>query len=130
MIEFIKVFLLVVLLYILPTSNISVLAEILEVKLRQNISYDEGKKNLVDSGWQHENLPPYGYQETNPKVSSECYGDVNICNEYPEIDSCSSDGYCLMKFYDHFRNQLFVTTYGPLLTSKLHIVGWTVVENK
>jgi hypothetical protein len=94
------------------------------------MSYNQAKKLLVDSGWQHESLPAYGYQKTHPKVQSECFGDVKICNTYPEISACSGQGYCSMLFYDHFGNKLHVTTYGPLLTPTLHIIGWEVELNK
>ena len=94
------------------------------------MSYDKGKQILLDSNWQHASLPAYGYGEQSDKVQEECYGDTEICNEYPEIESCSFTGYCLMKFYDHFGNKLYVTTYGPLLDPQLHIIGWRVVSNQ
>ena len=103
-----------------------VLAEVLEIKLRKNMPYQDAKTLLVNAGWQYASLPAYGYSETDKKVRSECFGQVKICNEYPEISSCSGQGYCKMSFYDHFGNVLSVTTYGPLMSEKLHVIGWSL----
>ncbi|MFB8788931.1 MAG: hypothetical protein U7123_08795 [Potamolinea sp.] len=103
-----------------------VLAEVLEIKLRKNMPYQDAKTLLVNAGWQYASLPAYGYRETDQKVRSECFGKVKICNEYPEISSCSGQGYCKMSFYDHFGNVLSVTTYGPLMSEKLHVIGWSL----
>ena len=99
-------------------------AEVLEIKLRKNMPYLNAKALLVNAGWQHANLPAYGYRESEPKVISECFGEVKICNEYPEMEHCSGQGYCKMLFYDHFGNKLSVTTYGPLMSEKLHVIRW------
>lgn len=103
-----------------------VLAEVLEIKLRKNMPYQDAKTLLVNAGWQYASLPAYGYRETDQKVRSECFGQVKICNEYPEISSCSGQGYCNMSFYDHFGNLLSVTTYGRLMSEKLHVIGWSL----
>lgn len=113
-----------------PLLITPVLAECLDINLRKNMSYHKGKQILLDNGWQHNSLPAYGYNEESEKVQQECHGSVEICNEYPEIESCSSTGYCLMEFYDHFGNKLHITTYGPLLDPQLHIIGWRVVPNQ
>jgi hypothetical protein len=99
-------------------------AEVLAIKLRKNMPYLAAKALLVNAGWQHANLPAYGYSESEPKVISECFGKIKICNEYPEIENCSGQGYCKMLFYDHFGNKLSVTTYGSLMSEKLHVIGW------
>jgi len=101
-------------------------AEVLEIKLRKNMPYHEAKTLLVNAGWQYASLPAYGYRETDKKVRSECFGQVKICNEYPEISSCSGQGYCNMSFYDHFGNILSVTTYGRLMSQELHVIGWSM----
>jgi hypothetical protein len=101
-------------------------AEVLEIKLRKNMLYHDAKNILVDAGWQYVNLPAYGYTETDQKVISECFGKVSICNEYPEIEACSGQGYCKMSFYDHFGNVLSVTTYGSLREKELQVIGWSL----
>ncbi|HEY9602053.1 MAG TPA: hypothetical protein V6C85_10620, partial [Allocoleopsis sp.] len=106
---------------VLPAS-----AEVLEIKLRKNMPYQDAKSLLVNAGWQYASLPAYGYRETDEKVRSECFGQVNICNEYPELSACSGQGYCLMSFYDHFGNVLSVTTYGSLMSEDLQVIGWSL----
>jgi len=101
-------------------------AEVLEIKLRKNMPYQDAKNLLVNAGWQYASLPAYGYSETDPKVRSECFGEVKICNEYPELSACSGQGYCQMSFYDHLGNVLSVTTYGSLLSEELHVIGWSL----
>lgn len=96
-------------------------AEVLEIKLRKNMPYQEAKNLLVNAGWQYANLPAYGYQATDRKVISECSGQVKFCNDYPELSSCGQ-GYCAMTFYDHFGNVLSVTTYGR----DMNVIGWSL----
>lgn len=105
-------------------------AEVLEIKLRKNMPYQDAKALLVNAGWQYASLPAYGYRETDEKVRSECFGEVKICNEYPELSACSGQGYCLMSFYDHFGNALSVTTYGSLMSQELQVIGWSLNSNK
>lgn len=111
------------LLVALPTSA---LAQSLEIPLRMDMNYVEARQKLIDLGWQHDGLPVYGYGETDQKVASEC-GTVEICNEYPEIDSCGS-GYCSMLFYDHDQNVLSVVTYGDLESKGAYVTGWQLVK--
>lgn len=106
----------------------SAFADILDIRLRKDMPYSQGKKLLVGAGWQYNSLPAYGYSETDPKVNSDCFGSVEICNSYPEIDACSGQGYCKMLFYDHFGNSLSVTTYGPLMSPELHVIGWRLYQ--
>ncbi len=101
-------------------------AESLEIKLRKNMPYRDAKTLLVNSGWQHAGLPAYSYRKSDQKVISDCFGEVKICNEYPEMQNCSGQGYCKMLFYDHFGNNLSVTTYGPLVSERLHVIGWSL----
>lgn len=105
-------------------------AEVLEIKLRKDMPYHDAKALLVNAGWQHASLPAYGYRETDEKVRSECFGEVEICNEYPELLTCSGQGYCKMSFYDHFGNVLSVTTYGSLMSEDLRMIGWSLKSDK
>lgn len=101
-------------------------AEVLEIKLRKDMPYQDAKEILVNAGWQYATLPVYGYRETDEKVRSDCFGEAKICNDYPELETCSGQGYCKMSFYDHFGNILSVTTYGSLMSKKLHVIGWSL----
>lgn len=108
------------------SSVFPVSAEVLEIKLRKNMPYNDAKTLLINAGWQYASLPAYGYNEADQKVRSECFGEVKICNEYPELLTCSGQGYCKMSFYDHFGNVLSVTTYGSLMSKELHVIGWSL----
>jgi hypothetical protein len=48
----------------------------------------------------------------DPGCWSNIGGDAPVCNQLPEVESCSSDGYCNMDFADGAR-RLELTTYGP-----------------
>jgi hypothetical protein len=102
----------------------------LPVYLRLDMPYSQARASLLKAGWQHERLPAYGYNSRDQKVISECYQDALICNTYPEIGYCSSQGYCAMFFHDLYGNRLRITTYGQLMTRKLHVIGWLLNPDK
>jgi hypothetical protein len=83
-------------------------------RITQGMEYVDARKIVIASGFQAPSLPAYGYSSKDEKVISECSGDVDMCNRYPEIDACSGQGYCNMVFYDMSGNQLTITTYGDL----------------
>ena len=83
-------------------------------KLRQKMNYEAARSIILRSGFQAPAPPAYGYSKDNPKVISECSGDVDLCNSYPEIESCSGQGWCRLEFMDAYRNKLIVITYGEL----------------
>lgn len=124
--RFIKLSQTILLSFALLNSVFPAYAEIPEIRLRKSMSYLDARTLLINAGWQYADLPAYGYNESDPKVISECFGEIRICNKYPEIEHCSGQGYCKMLFYDHFGNKLAVTTYGPLTSEKLHIIGWSL----
>jgi hypothetical protein len=82
--------------------------------ISQDMPYPSARKIIIKSGFMAPNIPAYGYDPKDQKVISECYGQVVICNKYPEIDSCSGSGHCLMIFSDAYGNILRVTTYGDI----------------
>lgn len=84
------------------------------IRLTRGMLYVEARKALIGSGWQAPNLPANGYDEKSKKVIEECSGDVAMCNNFPEITSCSGQGYCLMEFTNKSNGKLEVTTYGEL----------------
>ena len=56
--------------------------------------------------------------------------DCRVCDDLPELGSCSGDGYCGMSF-KHGAETLDVTTYGMIedrfvagKTSRLEVMGW------
>lgn len=76
----------------------------LESKLKKGMPYAELRKVVMAEGW-------------SPIVESECKrnvgGEASICDELPELESCSSDGYCVMWFaHDASKNKFHVGTYG------------------
>lgn len=81
--------------------------------LRQGMNYTAARKIVINRGFQAPALSAYGYSESDEKVVSECNGDVELCNRFPEIDSCGS-GHCLMKFRDAYGNTLSISIYGDL----------------
>ena len=83
-------------------------------RLRQGMKYNHARKVVLDFGFQAPQLPAYGYSREHSKVVSECFGSVDLCNKFPEIESCSGQGYCRMSFKDVYGNELVIITYGPL----------------
>ena len=73
----------------------------LEKKLTKKMPYAELRKTVLAEGWL-------------PLVTSECKenvgGDAAICDQQPEVESCSGDGHCNMKFA-HGENVFRVGTF-------------------
>jgi hypothetical protein len=85
-----------------------------DIPLKQGSDYSGSRDALISVGWQTPSLSAYGYKEGDAKVVSDCFNSVEICNAYPEIESCSGQGQCMMMFSDAFGNKLEVITYGEL----------------
>ena len=94
------------------------------LNIKQYMEYDIARKIILEAGWQSPSIPPYGYANDHPKVISECAGDTELCNKYPEIDSCGS-GYCRMQFSDAYERQLTIITYGEL-GNGAYIDSWKI----
>lgn len=72
---------------------------------RKDMAYSELRVQLLQAGW----LPL-----RNPKCWDNIGGDAQVCNLLPEVDSCSADGYCSMRFAHRALGLLArVTTDGP-----------------
>ena len=73
----------------------------LEKKLTKKMSYAELRKTILAEGWL-------------PLITSECKenvgGEAAICDQQPEVESCSGDGHCNMKFA-HGENVFRVGTF-------------------
>jgi hypothetical protein len=80
--------------------------------IKQGMDYNQARSLVLNGGFQSNPLPAYGYSATDQKVISDC-ATVNICNAYPEIDSCGT-GHCKMTFHDAHGNRLSIFTYGEL----------------
>lgn len=91
-------------------------------KREKGMAYSEFRKLALDHGWQ-------------PKPDAQCAANVvggdyktwcpahpddvmcKICQEVPELSSCSGDGHCLMQFtHDGKDKDLAVGTYGDINT--------------
>jgi hypothetical protein len=71
----------------------------------EDMAYATLRGRLIDSGW----LPL-----RDPMCRENVGGTAPVCNELPEVESCSGDGRCVM----HFANaddgkRIRVVTYGP-----------------
>lgn len=83
-------------------------------RISQGMNYGKARRIAIAAGFQTPSLPAYGYSKDDPKVVSECFGNPTLCNKFPEIDSCSGQGQCTMKFSDAYGTTLSISTYGPL----------------
>jgi hypothetical protein len=93
--------------------------------IKQGMTYSDARAVIISAGWQAPSLSAYGYKDGDDKVVSNCFNSVDICNAYPEIESCSGQGQCLMLFSDAFGNKLEVITYGQLGNGAL-VTGFNV----
>lgn len=92
------------------------------VALSEGMAYADFRKAVLAKGWK-------------PKVDAQCKANVvggnfdqvckdhpdqcKVCDEVPELSSCSGDGHCLMNFGRGAGQALAVSTYGE-------IADWTV----
>jgi len=73
--------------------------------LSQGMAYATLRKHLLDAGW----LPL-----RDPQCWSNIGGEAPVCNQLPEVQSCSVDGRCIMRFASRDeRAQIRVGTDGP-----------------
>lgn len=112
-------------------------ATLLADRARKGMAYSDFRRIVLDQGWR-------------PKPDAECLanvvgGDYNtwcpanpgdvmcrVCEEAPELSSCSGDGHCLMQFsHEGVDKTLAVGTYGeindwnaPADKSRLSVTGW------
>lgn len=96
----------------------------LRAALKKDMAYADLRKLVVTAGW-------------SPVVDPQCKENVGdegpLCDQLPELESCSGNGYCLMHFERAGRGEkLDVTTYGmtedwnvPGEDSRLNVVEWT-----
>jgi len=92
-------------------------------QLTQQMPYGDLRNILLKNGWQ-------------PVVTPDCKinvgGKAEVCDQLPEVEACSGDGYCLMNFSNQSDgSKLTVTTYGNYRDwrttgqeSKLRVTRW------
>lgn len=114
---------------ILLFTSIAMAAPCKAPKLKQGMQYKVARRIAISAGFQAPALPAYGYSEKDPKVISECDGDVQLCNKYPEIDSCGS-GNCAMEFSDAYGNTLRIITYGELFDGSAEVTNFEMKCSK
>lgn len=102
-------------------------AAALTARLTPQMAYADLRAIALNQGWV-------------PVANANCKGNVGgtaaICDQLPELESCSGDGYCLMSFAYFGTAQptrLSVTTYGPSSDwrksgpgSRLRVIHWGI----
>lgn len=112
-------------------------ASLLDGKLNKGMAYSKFRTLALDHGWK-------------PKPDAQCMANVvggdyktwcpanpgdamcKVCDEVPELSSCSGDGHCLMQFtHEGVDKELAVGTYGdinhwnaPADKAGLMVTGW------
>lgn len=77
----------------------------IEKSFRKGMPYADLRKQLLAAGW----LPL-----RDPSCWDNVGGEALVCNQLPEVESCSGDGYCNMYFANAADGaQIKVGTYGP-----------------
>lgn len=94
--------------------------------LKQGASYADSRKLIIAEGFMAPTRPVYGYARHSQRVESDCEGSVDLCNGYPEIDSCSGQGHCAMVFADVYGNHLSVKTYGDVVDGSAEVTQFSI----
>ena len=77
----------------------------IEKSFRKGMPYADLRKQLLTAGW----LPL-----RDPSCWDNVGGEATVCNELPEVESCSGDGYCIMYFANAANaERIRIGTYGP-----------------
>jgi hypothetical protein len=126
--------------YSLATSNP---ATDLDALLKKGMAYGDFRKLVLDKGWE---------PVVNPECKANLVGDgaddlcaknpqlisCRTCDVLPELDSCSSDAHCLMRFHHpDVAGTLEVTGYGEVEywsetgeDAGLQVTGWEIAASK
>jgi hypothetical protein len=118
-------------------------ASALDAVLKKGMAYGDFRRLVLAKGWQpvvnpecKANLVGAGADDLcakNPQLTS-----CRICGELPELDSCSSDAHCLMRFrHPDATGVLEVTGYGEVAywndtgeDAGLQVTGWELTESE
>lgn len=124
------------------TANSNPAAD-LDALLKKGMAYGDFRKLVLDKGWK---------PAVNPECKANLVGDgaddlcakspqltsCRICDELPELDSCSSDAHCLMRFHHPgAAGTLEVTGYGEVEywneageDAGLQVIDWQIAASK
>jgi hypothetical protein len=102
-------------------------AHFLESQLTKGMAYADLRKTALTNGW----VPL-----ASPNCKTNVGGAALVCDQIPEVNACSGDGYCLM-FFKHVNSgkRFSVSTYGPSddwqisgEASRLRVKQWGMVD--
>jgi hypothetical protein len=102
-------------------------AHFLESQLTKGMAYADLRKTALTNGW----VPL-----ASPNCKRNVGGTALVCDQIPEVNACSGDGYCLM-FFNHVNSgkRFSVSTYGPSddwqisgEASRLRVKQWGMVD--
>lgn len=95
----------------------------LQAAFKKDMAYADLRKLVLDGGWT---------PVVEPACKKNVGGEAEICDQIPELDACSGDGYCIMHFESVSSGEkLDVTTYGMVEDwnvagedSRLNVTEW------
>lgn len=118
-----------------PPMKISAGPPSMDHVLSNGMAYIDARKAMLGHGWEPTKNAQCRSDVVGDDYRDQCSRDKDLCrpcDELPELDACSADGYCLMKFHQSSHN-LNVTTYGDITAwskhepqSELSVQNWEV----
>lgn len=119
------------------SSSPQVRSENAALQFKKGMAYADLRKLVIDAGWR-----PVADPQCKANVIGESYAnlcsahpeldDCRVCDDTPELGSCSGDGYCGMTFMGKAK-KMQVTTYGMIEDrsisgdqSRLQVIGWKI----
>lgn len=110
-----------------PPTQMPAAASSIDAAFVKGMAYADLRKRLIDAGW----LPL-----RDPMCAQNMGGDGLACRALPEVESCSSDGYCNMRFADATEGKrIAIGTYGPYERwntpgeeASLAVQSWEIVD--
>lgn len=98
----------------------------LEDVLKRDMAYADLRKAVFAHGWK---------PVATPECKKNIGGDAAICDQLPELESCSGDGYCISHFENQAGERLDVTAYGMSEDwnvagddSRFNVVEWSFAK--
>ena len=92
----------------------------LETSLKKGMAYGDFRKLVLDRGWEPVVNPQCNANTAGTDAETFCAKNpqltsCKICDELPELDSCSSDAHCLVRFrYPAGKATLEAVGYGEM----------------
>jgi hypothetical protein len=88
-----------------PSASVPTAEPDIAKSFQKDMVYSDLRKKLLAESW----LPL-----RDPKCWENVGGKAEVCNYLPEVESCSADGYCKMRFaHRELGLRIQVGTYGP-----------------